>query len=465
MVFDNFRRKLRQEALLWWDEGLIDALQYKHLAERYQFHQLEIAQGDRFVFILIMVGCILLGLGVITFVAANWQVWSKAIKFTLLLSLFLVTNVTGFYLWQQPNQHSTLSRNKLLGHGLLILAALLLGANIALSVQMFHISSSDCEIFLYWGFAVLLMAYSLRLSSLGTLGIILIQMGYWTGLSAGYSQDHSIWAQLVVQHMPLLSAVMFITLAYRCKSQWIFTLGAIALITSLQLNLKFWEFSQYSDSLTWIPAVALTLPPALLWSYDDLLFPKISFRAFQPIARMLALIFFSILFYFLSFRWWWTSSTQNSSLINSWSLLDVIFFCSLATWQWYYLLTKKSKHNRKTEPITIAFGSFTLLTSVVIFWHQSISPIPTIGIIVFNSLLAIFALGIIRLALVAAERSAFWSGIILLTLHIISRMLEYNTYMVLKSVVFVLCGIAVIIAGIWFENQFFSVSYSSKDRR
>lgn len=25
MVFDNFRRKLRQEALLWWDEGLIDA--------------------------------------------------------------------------------------------------------------------------------------------------------------------------------------------------------------------------------------------------------------------------------------------------------------------------------------------------------------------------------------------------------------------------------------------------------
>lgn len=80
MVFDNFRRKLRQEALLWWDEGLIDALQYKHLAERYQFHQLEIAQSDRFVFILITVGCILLGLGVITFVAANWQVWSKAIN-------------------------------------------------------------------------------------------------------------------------------------------------------------------------------------------------------------------------------------------------------------------------------------------------------------------------------------------------------------------------------------------------
>nr|WP_199332409.1 DUF2157 domain-containing protein [Fischerella sp. FACHB-380] len=450
---------------MWWDEGLIDALQYKHLAERYQFHQLEIAQSDRFVFILITVGCILLGLGVITFVAANWQVWSKAIKFTLLLSLFLATNVTGFYLWQQPNQHNTLGRNKLLGHGLLILGALLLGANIALSVQMFHISSSDCEIFLCWGFAVLLMAYSLRLSSLGTLGIILIQIGYWTGLSAQYLQDHSIWAQLIVQHMPLLSAVMFIPLAYRCKSQWIFTLGAIALITSLQLNLKSWEFSKYSDSLAWIPAVAFTLPPALLWSYDDLLFPKITFRAFQPIARMLALIFFSILFYFLSFRGWWEISAQNPSLRNYWSLLDVIFLGTLAIWQWYYLLTKKSKHNRKLEPITIALSSFTLLTGVVILWHQSISPIPTIGIVVFNSLLAIFALGIIRVALLAGERSAFWGGIILITLQIVSRMLEYNRDLVFKSVVFVLCGIAVIIAGIWFEHQFFGVSYSSKNAR
>ncbi|BAZ65740.1 hypothetical protein NIES4106_04850 [Fischerella sp. NIES-4106] len=460
MVFDNFRRKLRQEALLWWDEGVIDALQYKHLAERYQFHQQEIAQSDRFVFILIAVGCILSGLGIITFVAANWQIWSKTIKFTLLLILFLAINITGFSLWKQPNQLSIVGKqprhkNQSLGNGLLMLGALILGANIALSAQIFHMSISDCEIFLCWGFTVLFMAYSLRLASLGTLGIILIQIGYWTGLSAGELQNHFIWAHLVVKHMPLLSAIIFIPLAYRCKSQWIFTLGAIALVTSLQFNLKSWEFIQYSDSLAWIPAIAFTLPPALLWSYDDLLFPRINIRDFQPISRMLALIFFSILFYFLSFHWWWKFSPQNASLINSYSILDVIFLCSLAAWQWYYLLTLKSKHRRTIEPSTIVFAGCICITGFISFWHQNISPIPNIAVFVFNLLLAIFALGIIRLALTAGEKSAFWGGIVLLALQITSRLLEYNTDLLLKSSVFLGCGIGVIIAGVWFEQQFF----------
>ncbi len=477
MILNNFRRKLRKEALLWREEGLIGGSQYNELSERYQFNNLETVESDRFVFILIAVGSILLGLGVITFVAANWQAWSKEVKFTLLLSLFLAVNITGFHLWKQPNQNNIPGQKprqnkKLLGHGLLIFGAFILGATMTLLAQMFQMNGSGYEILLAWGFGVLLMAYSLRLTSLGILGIILVQIGYWTGLGEWYSQDDLTWARLVVQHMPLISAAVFIPLAYWCRSRWIFTLGAIAVITSLQFNLKSLEFTRYPDVLAWIPAIAFTLPPALLWSYDDLLFPRVNFRAFSAIARTLALIFFSILFFILSFRWWWEGSTyiyqstRNASLVNSFPLIDVAILSALAIWQWFYLLSQRhNRRRRELDPTTIAVGGFIILTALVTFWHLSISPIPAIGITVFNSLLAIFAFGLIREALELGERQAFWGGMILLALQIISRMLEYDTGLLFKSFVFVLCGIAVIIAGLWFERHSSGFSRSSEGSR
>lgn len=192
MIIDNFRAKLQQEAQIWRDEGLIDDSQYQQLAERYQFNNIETVARTNFVFILIGLGSILLGLGVITFVAANWQVWSRVVKLTLLLSLFLVTNIIGFYLWRQPTPISLKGRQvqrrrQILGHSLLLLGALLIGANMALLAQIFHISGSGYELFLAWGIGVLVMAYSLHLASLGILALLLVQIGYWMGLGHGYS--------------------------------------------------------------------------------------------------------------------------------------------------------------------------------------------------------------------------------------------------------------------------------------
>jgi hypothetical protein len=42
---------------------------------------------------------------------------------------------------------------------------------------------------------------------------------------------------------------------------------------------------------------------------------------------------------------------------------------------------------------------------------------------------------------------------ILLTLQIVSRTFEYNTELLFKAFVFVLCGVGVILAGLWFERH------------
>ena len=186
MIIDSFRAKLRKEAEIWRDEGIIQNSQYEKLSERYQFDSLDNVAQDRFIFILIGVGCILVGLGAITFVAANWQSWSREVKLILLLSLFFATNIIGFFLWREPVFDNAgkkrRQRKRIFGHGLLLLGALLLGANMGFMAQTFHMSGADYELYLFWGIGVLVMAYGLRLASLGVFSFVLISFGYWMGL-------------------------------------------------------------------------------------------------------------------------------------------------------------------------------------------------------------------------------------------------------------------------------------------
>ena len=107
MTSEKFRRQLRQESEVWWREGLIDAKFYETLATRYEFRDIEVNARSRFTTILISLGGILLGLGVITFVAANWTVWSRELKVILLMATFLAINVIGFYLWRSPVEKGT----------------------------------------------------------------------------------------------------------------------------------------------------------------------------------------------------------------------------------------------------------------------------------------------------------------------------------------------------------------------
>ncbi|HLO83863.1 MAG TPA: DUF2157 domain-containing protein [Nostocaceae cyanobacterium] len=466
MFFDNFQRKLRQEAQLWRDEGLISSSQHERLAERYQFNKLEVAAKERFTLVAIAIGGLLLVLGVIIFVAANWQVWSREVKFILLMSLFLSTSIIGFLTWRQgaasgegkkPN-----SSKRLLGEALLFLSALILGANLLLMAQIFNISGSAPELFLAWGFGVLVMAYSLSLNSLGVLAIVLVQIGYWLGLGEFWSSPAELtWARLAVRHMPLLSWLLFVPLAYLCRSRWIFGMAVVAFTVTLQYNLKPLPLLTFSEVVPWVASFALALPPALLWSYDDLLFPTINYRLFQSLARNLALACFGIVFYLLSFRWQWQSfdfgfSPPNnfSNVFRSLPIIDLGILSGLAVLQWLFWLRQRNTPIRREVFFKIAvIGTFLGLIAVLPFWHQAISRITELGLFTFNVLLATLAWGFIQEGLKLSNRRSFWCGMLIFTLLVISRVLEYDTDILFKSLVFVSCGYSLITAGLWYERR------------
>ncbi len=457
MVPEKFRRQLRQEAEHWWAEGLIDAALYEKLAERYQLNALEQEASNRFVAILTGLGAILLGLGAITFVAANWQEWPRSLKLVVLLGSLLAVNGVGFYLWRRPLSQKGYQR---LGQGLLLLGALLLGANLALMSQMFHQSGSVYELYLVWSFGVLAMAYGLRLTSLGIVSLILLGIGYLIGWFEGLSGLPRSNLQGMIQHMPLLVSLGFIPLAYWCRSRVIFGLSAVWVATSLTFNLR--PFRLWGAGNGWMVAIAFILPTALLWSYGDRLWQRPSNSngsqhptyGFTAIAQSLALICFSIVLYLLSFRWQWQSPPKDFFVpALGATLIDALILAVFAMIHWVRLLHPRSLRQVLTQSVnSVTMAIALLLLGGVLVVHIDQAPMPIVSIFLVNLLLFLLAIALIRDGLALGARRTFWGGMVLLVFAIITRVLEYDTGLLFKSMVISLCGVGILAAGVWFER-------------
>ena len=61
--------------------------------------------------------------------------------------------------------------------------------------------------------------------------------------------------------------------------------------------------------------------------------------------------------------------------------------------------------------------------------------------------------GLLWDAVTEGQRREFWLGLGLLSLVMVSRFLEWDTHLMVKSEVFVLCGIGVILGGVRFEKH------------
>ncbi|MBF2067999.1 MAG: DUF2157 domain-containing protein [Calothrix sp. C42_A2020_038] len=465
MLLDYFRVKLRKEAQFWRDAGIISDVQYQQLTQRYQIHNLETATSYRFVFTLMILGSILVSLGIITFIAANWQLITPEIKVTLLLSLLFATNIIGFYLWQQSiktvlSGKEPKGRKSILGKSLLILSALLLGIILSLIVQTFRINSLNYELLLMWSGGVTLMAYSLRLSMLAILGVILLLTSYFTFLSElPYLGNEINWALTTLEHVPLLLWLIFIPLAILCKSRSTFVLTAIAFIITLQLNIKPLQYLNPTSAFPWLASFAFTLPPTLLWSYNDLLFSKLRLKVrllyFQQLARGLTFIFFGILFYILGFHSHWVlppsnflqlNSSHNASL-NIATVIDISLLSLIAVSQWLYQI--RTIFNNWTNLIIL---SWITIAGLIPFWYYLNIDIPGAPIVFFNALLTMMAISLICSSIQEKRKRQFWAGILIIGLLILTRMLEYNTDLLLLSLVLTTCGVAVIGLGMWFEQ-------------
>ncbi len=466
MPSDTFRRELQQEAQQWLADGLISADQFQTLAQTYEFQSLETAARDRFVMILLGLGSILVGIGALTFVAANWQGLSQMMKVAILFTTMVITNLGGFALMHRRTLPNRWQR---LGQALLLLGALLLGANLALMGQIVHTTGTRYELCAVWALGVLAVAYSLRLAFLGMLALLLLGIGYWSSLWDMLWLPNALLGVWTLQMMPLILLGLFLPLAYRCRSQALFILTAIATTSSLAVLIL--DVGKALPPV--LEALVLVLPYALWWAYDDRIWAHLSAwfrgqaddpseardRPFQPAARGFMVCALSLFYWALSFRQPWLSPTGSGVPASPlywptvWPVMLTLAVLGLGTVAAWSYLGYRPPRSWRLDGLSTLVGGCLLVTVALLLGSFVAGPIPLLATTVSNSLLALLALAMMREGLLTGSRVPFWWGLVMLTLQILSRVLEYETGLLIKSIVFVGCGVGVIAVGLWFERH------------
>jgi uncharacterized membrane protein len=452
----KFRQTLRQEANRWRSEGFIDSDFHAKLADRYQFDTLDAEASGTFISAIIGLGGVLIGLGILSFVALNWQYLDKPYRIAVLLVALFTVNTGGFYLWRQSN-------TRRLGQGLLVLGAIIFGADLALLAQLFHVDGDTFILFMGWAIGVLLMAYALRLPSLGAIAIALMGCGYWGAAVADMGAAREavatapLWAQGLYRYMPILSIAMFLPLAYRCRSPLIFSLGAIAWLSAFQFAATAYSFnfSASGSGVDLLPAIlGCSLPILLFWAagrVQDYFPTPAHHQKFASFSQRMAVFSGGLTCFFLSLDYFIDSvlrfnNTEKFLGVISW---DYLLLVGVTIGLWIALWRLSSRWQPNDLLVLALSVSIAGLLAIGVTATGSLAVLPGL----FFLLLAAVTLVCIRTSLQTADRGAFYFGWLLLSLRILIWFTFTQTDLNLKALLFIASGAVTIALGVWFERR------------
>jgi uncharacterized membrane protein len=342
---------------------------------------------------------------------------------------------------------------------------MILGGNMALMGQMFHVPGELFQLLIAWAVGVLLMAYSLRLTSLGIFAQILMGIGYWQAVSVGLWSSNAVsidpnWTYFLFQHMSIVAGCLFLPLAYWCRSPAIFTITGIAVITALT-SVDVVDIADKRGTSIIKILIYFCIPSLLLWGYGNLSQWWQTERrdrtgAFGKISQRLAVLVLGLNCFAFSF----SQTVDNRSAIpvnwDVWSIPGDLRIVAIVTATiWLYLIWQARSNpqhypwDRMTTAILAINGA---IASSLIFLALD----PTAGFIyvpvIFWLLLFAVAVSSIRSGLANSDRAAFWFGLGLLANRIIIWFLMTQNDLITKSLLFIGFGIGVIAVGLWFER-------------
>ena len=164
----GYKERVTQDLDRWIGDGLVAADKREAiLASIPDARRLDAATA------LAWVGGVLLGIAVISFIAANWDGIPKLARFALLLAAFL--GLAGAGAWAAHKQRPILSNI------LLMITALVFGASIGLVGQIFDIAGEPRAAAYGAGVAGLALALAGRSTGAATVGLVFIALGDITG--------------------------------------------------------------------------------------------------------------------------------------------------------------------------------------------------------------------------------------------------------------------------------------------
>lgn len=193
---DGFVETLRREIARWVADGLISTEQAGRIMARYmgshapqpataakprddsQASGSQTSLPSKLIITLSILGAVLVGVGVILFMASNWAAIPRWGRLAILLSFMAACYGAGYYMRYESGGYPRV------GASVILLGSIVFGANIYLIAQMFHISTHYPNGMLMWGLGVLPVAYSLNLRPPLFMSLLLLVI--WTGMEASF---------------------------------------------------------------------------------------------------------------------------------------------------------------------------------------------------------------------------------------------------------------------------------------
>ncbi len=227
------------------------------------------------------VGAILVGLGIILFVASNWREMTPMIKVTILLAGMIATALPGYVLAFEQNTYPKT------GLALLFINVFIYGASIFLVGQIYHLPLDWATGMWCWFLGVAVFAYALqsRLHLWLAVPILLLALSWMSSeLRTGGGEFEALFddSGLLVLYPILGVGVLSLGILHR-KLDWVkfgertlmhwglFLLTLIMVVSTTERSVFFGFFQFRSDlfALSILGVSLLTLIAALVWGSFD----------------------------------------------------------------------------------------------------------------------------------------------------------------------------------------------------
>ncbi|MBI4354132.1 MAG: DUF2157 domain-containing protein [Candidatus Omnitrophica bacterium] len=163
-----------QQIKRWLAEGVITPQQAEKMMADALASRKE-RTSDRLIVVVSTIGALLLGIGAVLFVAANWEGLSELMKTLVLSGSTFGVSYLGYVLAYERKNFPKV------GSALLFLGALLFGATLFLLAQMYHVEANSHLLILLWLIAILPLVYVL--GSLPIAGLASVLWFMWIGLA------------------------------------------------------------------------------------------------------------------------------------------------------------------------------------------------------------------------------------------------------------------------------------------
>ncbi|MDR1621330.1 MAG: DUF2157 domain-containing protein [Synergistaceae bacterium] len=134
-ISEATRRFLSDESRSWVDEGLISEGQRDGILQSY-------VVTKRLPVVILALGIVMIGIGVLSFIAANWDVLPPWLKIVIIVGSYLGTAAAA-YCFERRGR-------KLAAELLLLLSGFLLLGGLALIAQVFHIQGRATDLLWTW---------------------------------------------------------------------------------------------------------------------------------------------------------------------------------------------------------------------------------------------------------------------------------------------------------------------------